>query len=58
MVKHENDRGPLCYKRRDEKAVGYYSKTNTPNDPKLMYGYGFSLYKLNRLKEAKNILKA
>lgn len=35
-----------------EKAVGYYSKTNTPNDPKLMYGYGFSLYKLNRLKEA------
>ena len=35
-----------------EKAVSYYSKTNTPNDPKLMYGYGFSLYKLNRLKEA------
>lgn len=41
-----------------EKAISYYSKTNTPNDPKLMYGYGFSLYKLNRLKEAQKYFES
>lgn len=40
------------------RAISYYSKTNTPNDPKLMYGYGFSLYKLNRLKEAQKYFES
>lgn len=40
------------------KAISYYSKTNTPNDPKLMYGYGFSLYKLDRLKEAQRYFES
>lgn len=51
--------GDLYATKEDyNRAISYYSKTNTPNDPKLMYGYGFSLYKLNRLKEAQKYFES
>ena len=35
-----------------QKAIECYNKSNDFSNPKLLYSYGFSLYKLDRLKEA------
>ena len=35
-----------------QKAISYYNQINDFSNPKLLYSYGFSLYKLDRLKEA------
>lgn len=34
------------------KAISYYNQVTDLSNPKLLYSYGFSLYKLNKLKEA------
>lgn len=39
-------------KQQYQKALEMYAKSNQQNDPRLLYGKAYSLYKLNRLEEA------
>lgn len=41
-----------------EKAIECYAQVSDLNNPKLLYSYGFSLYKLDRLKEAKTYFES
>ena len=41
-----------------EKAIEYYSQIKDLNNPKLLYSYGFSLFKLGRLKEAQTYFES
>lgn len=41
-----------------QKAIECYKKVTDLNNPKLLYSYGFSLYKLDRLKEAKSYFES
>lgn len=40
------------------KAVEYYNQVKDLSNPKLLYSYGFSLYKLNKLKEAQTYFES
>lgn len=41
-----------------QKAITYYSQVKDLENPKLLYSYGFSLYKLDRLKEAQSYFES
>ena len=40
------------------KAIECYNKTDDFSNPKLLYSYGFSLYKLNKLKDAQTYFES
>lgn len=40
------------------KAIGYYQQITDLSNPKLLYSYGFSLFKLGKLKEAQNYFES
>lgn len=41
-----------------QKAIECYNKITDLSNPKLLYSYGFSLFKMNRLKEAQNYFES
>lgn len=45
-------------KEEYQKAIEYYSQVKDLSNPKLLYSYGFSLYKLDKLKEAQNYFES
>lgn len=45
--------GDSCASKDEySKAIEFYNKSNDFNNPKTLYSYGFSLFKLDKLKEA------
>lgn len=45
--------GDLYVTKKDyQKAISYYNQSNNQNSPRLIYGEAYSLYKLERYKEA------
>lgn len=45
-------------KKNYEKAIEYYSQINDNSNPRFLYSYGFSLYKLDKLRNAQRYFES